>query len=247
MENFTLEVCVDSVESAMAAISGGATRLELCANLVIGGTTPGLSLYHEIRKLSKIPIHVLIRPRFGDFCYTDNELRLIREDIALFGREGAEGVVIGVLQPDGSLDSEAMKPLCNAADGMSITLHRAFDMCRDPFEALRQAEGLGISAILTSGQRNCCLDGAELLGQLVGRCRVDILAGAGVTADAIRQLRAKTGVSSYHLSGKVVVDSNMVYRNPDLSMGLPSMSEYEIWRTSADLIAAARQALEEVE
>jgi len=247
MKNFTLEVCIDSVESAAAAVQGGATRLELCANLVLGGTTPGVFLLREIRKISNIPIHAIIRPRFGDFCYTDSELRIMAEEVRQFKAEGAEGVVIGVLSPDGSLDMAAMKALCDAAGGMNVAMHRAFDMCNDPFEALKQAEGLGVCTILTSGRRNLCLDGAELLGQLNAQSKLEIMAGSGVSATNIPQLRAIAGLSSYHLSGRVAIDSPMVYRNPELSMGLPSLSEYELWRTSADLIAAARKVLEDIE
>ena len=246
MSNFTLEVCVDSAESALAAVRGGATRLELCANLVIGGTTPSLFLYREIRKVSDIPIHILIRPRFGDFCYTGSELSIIEQEVKQFKLEGAQGVVIGVLKPDGTLDAAAMETLCRAADGLNITLHRAFDMCRDPFETLGQAERLGVTAILTSGQRNRCLDGAELLRQLAEYGGIDIIAGSGVTAEVIRKLRVITGVSSYHMSGKTAVDSIMTFRNPDLYMGLPSLSEYELWRTDENQIAAARQVLEEI-
>ena len=247
LKDFTLEVCVDSLESAVAATQGGATRLELCSNLLIGGTTPGVFLYREVTKLCTVPVHILIRPRFGDFCYTESELRIMSEDVSQFRQEGAQGVVIGVLSPDGSLNMTAMETLYRAADGMQITLHRAFDMCRNPFGTLKQAEVLGIGTILTSGQRDRCLDGAELIGELASQSQVDIMAGGGVTAEIIRELHAKTGISSYHLSGKVVIDSPMVFRNPNLSMGLPSLGEYELWRTSTAKIAAARRVLEEIE
>ena len=247
MKDFILEVCVDSVESAIAAVQGGATRLELCANLIIGGTTPSVFLYREIRRHSNIPVHTLIRPRFGDFCYTGNELRIMTEEVVQFNHEGAAGVVIGALRPDGSVDTEAMEVLCDAAAGMHITLHRAFDMCRDPFETLLQACELGIGTILTSGRRNKCLDGAELIRDLSSANLVDIMAGGGVSAEIIRELRAKTGIKSYHLSGKTVMESQMVFRNNDLAMGLLSLSEYELWRTSREKIAAARQVLEEAD
>ena len=247
MKDFILEVCVDCLESATEAVNGGGTRLELCANLVIGGTTPSLYLFREIRKTGNTPVHALVRPRFGDFCYSESEVRIMAEEIRSFREEGVEGVVIGVLRPDGSLDMASMETLCRAADGLSITLHRAFDMCKEPFETLRQAEELGIKTILTSGQRNHCLDGADLISKLAVNSRIDIMAGAGVSADVIRELRVKTGISSYHLSGKIVLDSPMVYRNPDLSMGLPSLGEYELWRTSGERIAAARKVLEELD
>ena len=146
MNDYILEVCVDSAESALAAAKGGASRLELCQNLVIGGTTPGSKLFEVIRRQTTIPIHALIRPRFGDFCYTPYELEEIREEVAMYRELGAEGVVIGVLKEDGTMNMTAMEQLMEAADGMSVTLHRAFDVCRDPFAALEQLIELGRSA-----------------------------------------------------------------------------------------------------
>ena len=166
MKDYILETCVDSVESAMAAAEGGADRLELCSNLIIGGATPGPWLFEEIRKRSDIRIHALIRPRFGDFCYTDAEFSMIRNAVKDFRKMGAEGVVVGILKPDGTLNMEQMKELMDAAGDMSVTLHRAFDVCADPIEAMEQAISLGIDTILTSGQKNTCLQGAELLKEL---------------------------------------------------------------------------------
>ena len=128
VKEYILEACVDSVESAMAAVEGGADRLELCGNLIIGGTTPGPWLFDEIRKRSDIRIHALIRPRFGDFCYTDAEFSMIKHAVEDFRKMGAEGVVFGVLKPDGTLNMEQMKELMEAAGDMSVTLHRAFDV-----------------------------------------------------------------------------------------------------------------------
>lgn len=136
MKDYILEVCADSVESVLAAEEGGATRVELCQNLVIGGTTPGPKFFEEVRRHSKIRIHALIRPRFGDFCYTDYEYAVIREEVKMYRELGAEGVVIGILKPDGTLNMEQMEGLMEEAKGMSVTLHRAFDVCADPFAAL---------------------------------------------------------------------------------------------------------------
>ena len=176
MNDYILEVCVDSAESALAAAKGGASRLELCQNLVIGGTTPGSKLFEVIRRQTTIPIHALIRPRFGDFCYTPYELEEIREEVAMYRELGAEGVVVGVLKEDGTMNMAAMEQLMEAADGMSVTLHRAFDVCRDPKEALEQAVSLGMNTILTSGQQNSAVKGAELLAELqrqaAGRIRI---------------------------------------------------------------------------
>ena len=246
MKDFTLEVCVDSVESATAAVQGGATRLELCANLVIGGTTPSIFLFREIRKLCPVPINVIIRPRFGDFCYSSSELKIMIAEITQYLNEGADGVVFGALLPDGGLDQAAMKPLCRAADKMSITLHKAFDMSKDPYAVFKQAEALGISTILTSGQRKNVLDGVDLIKELALSGKIDIMVGGGVNASIIPELRAKTGISSFHLSGKVLFNSPMVYRNPEMSMGISEFGEYDIFRTSSELVAAARKVLEEI-
>ena len=248
MKEYILEACVDSVESAMAAVQGGASRLELCSNLIIGGTTPGPWLFDEIRKRSDIRIHALIRPRFGDFCYTDAEFAMIKSAVQDFRKMGAEGVVIGILKPDGTLHMEQMKELMEAAGDMSVTLHRAFDVCVDPIETMEQAISLGINTILTSGQRNVCLQGAELLKELQERSqgRVTIQAGSGVNAEVIRQLYPMTGVKAYHMSGKRTIDSEMKYRKEGVNMGLPLLSEYEVWRTDEENIRAAKKVLEEL-
>ena len=136
MQSFILEICVDSVESAVAAERGGATRLELCQNLMIGGTTPGIKLFEAVREETHIPIQVLIRPRFGDFCYTDYEWRIMKEEIRMFRDRGADGIVIGMLKPDGILDRDRMEALLEERGGMSVTLHRAFDVCKEPMETL---------------------------------------------------------------------------------------------------------------
>ncbi len=246
MKKPLLECCVDCVESALAAKQGGADRLELCANLLIGGTTPDINLYHRIREKCDILINVLIRPRFGDFCYTDEEFEIIRRDVKMFREAGADGVVIGILKPDGSLDVERMAILMEEAKGMSVTLHRAFDVCADPMLALHQSKELGIDTILTSGQKNTALEGRDLLTTLVKEAagEIDILIGSGVKDSVIEQLAEQTGATSFHMSGKITLDSPMVYRKEDVSMGLPLVSEYTIWQTSAEEIAKARAVLD---
>lgn len=248
MKDYILEVCADSVESVLAAEEGGATRVELCQNLVIGGTTPGAKFFEEVRSHSKIRIHALIRPRFGDFCYTDYEYAVIREEVKMYRELGAEGVVIGILKPDGTLNMEQMEGLMEEAKDMSVTLHRAFDVCADPFAALEDAVKLGIDTILTSGQRNNCLEGAELLRELEKRSagRICIQAGGGVSAEVIERLAPAAGIRAWHMSGKVTLDSEMRYRKEGVNMGLPSLSEYEIYRTSAEKVRAARDVLERI-
>lgn len=248
MKDFILECCVDSVESAQEAKKGGADRIELCSALVIGGLSPSKALFEKIKSEVGIRTHVLLRPRFGDFCYTDYEHQIIKEEVKMFRELGADGVVIGSLKPDGSLNMEQMKELVAEAEGMSITLHRAFDMCRDPFETLEQVKELGINTILTSGQKNNCINGTGLLAQLVEKSegKVDILIGGGVDASVIKELYDKTGTRCFHMSGKITLDSDMQYRKEDVSMGVASMSEYEIWRTSARRIQDARKVIEEL-
>lgn len=245
MKKRILEVCVDSVESALAASRGGADRLELCGNLIIGGTTPSPALYREIRKYTDIRIHALIRPRFGDFCYTDYEFAMIREEVKMYRELGAEGVVIGILKPDGNLNLKQMSSLIEEAGDMSVTLHRAFDVCADPMKTLEEAKKLGIRTILTSGQKNTCLTGKELIRELVASAGqdIEILAGGGVNAEVIKMLLPLTGACAYHMSGKQTLESAMEFRKEGVNMGLPSLSEYEIWQTSEEEIRKAKAEL----
>ena len=246
MKNYILECCVDSVESAINAAEGGATRLEICSNLVIGGTTPDVALVKEIRKYTDIRIHALIRPRFGDFCYTRHEMEIMKSQIRALKEAGVEGVVIGVLDEDGNLNVSAMRELMLEAEGLSVTLHRAFDMCRDPYRALEEAIALGVDTILTSGQKQFAWEGRGLLAELIEKAdgRIDIMAGAGIKASVIEKLIVETKGTSYHMSGKITLDSPMRYRKEGVSMGLPSLSEYEIWQTSEEAVREAIKVLE---
>lgn len=243
---YTLECCVDSVESAIAAKKGGADRLELCSALVIGGLSPSQALYRKIREQADIPIRVLLRPRFGDFCYTDYEHEILKEEVRSFRKLGADGIVIGTMKPDGTLNLEQMKELMEEAQGMTVTLHRAFDMCQDPFRTLEEAKRLGIHTILTSGQKNVCTEGMDLLKELVEQAqgKTEILVGGGVDASVLPVLAEKTKAKAFHMSGKVSIESEMQYRKQDVSMGVASVSEYEIWRTSEKRIREARRVLD---
>ena len=248
MENYILECCVDRLASAINGEKGGANRFELCANLVIGGTTPSLTLFRQVRKHTNLPVHVLIRNRFGDFCYNDDEIEEMCDSIKAFADEGADGVVVGALTPAGDLDEDAIKKFILRAGRAKVVLHRAFDMCREPFAALNKAKELGIDTILTSGQKGNCVDGSPLIKELIERAGKDIniLIGAGVSADAIKKVYEMTGGTNYHMSGKRVIDSRMTYRREEVSMGLPSLSEYDIWETSAKEIAKAVKVLKEL-
>ena len=246
MDKYILECCVDSVESAIEAQNGGANRLEVCSNLIIGGTSPSLALFKNIKKSVDIKLNVLLRPRFGDFLYTENEFNIIKEEIKMFKDDGADGVVIGCLKSDGTLDIEKMEELIKEAKGMHITLHRAFDVMKDPYEGLEQAKSLGINTILTSGQKNSALEGKTLIKELVEKAssHIEILVGSGVNANVIKQFLEDTNASAFHMSGKVTLDSGMIYRKENVSMGLDTMSEYEIWQTDSEKIKEARAVLE---
>lgn len=244
---FVLEACVDSLESALEAKAGGATRLELCANLLIGGTTPALSLVRRVKAETGLPVHALLRPRFGDFLYSDGEWSMMEEDAAALLEAGADAVVSGALTREGDLDGERISRMVSLAHraGKRFTLHRAFDLCLDPLEALEQCNKLGVDILLTSGQKNTCVEGLPLLKELWERAgQVELLIGAGVDAQAIRQVRQELpGARCFHMSGKKVVESAMLYRKEGVSMGLPTFSEYEIWRTDREKIRLARKEL----
>lgn len=241
-----LEICVDSVESALIAQEGGADRLEVCSNFVIGGTTPGVSQFKQIRRACDIKLNVLIRPRFGDFLYTEPEFFMIEEDIHMFRELGADGVVVGCLKPDGNLDTERMKKLRDCADGMHMTLHRAFDVCRDPWQALSEAISLNIDTILTSGQEADCIKGKKVIQELLKQAedRIHILVGSGVNADVIRKLSDEIHATHFHMSGKEILQSGMKYRNERVNMGVEGMNEFEIFRTAKDEVVRAREALD---
>ncbi len=240
-----LEVCVDSVESALAAVRGGADRLEVCSNLIIGGTTPGVSQFGQIRRACDVALHVLLRPRYGDFLYTDREFQMVLEDGRRFLEMGADGIVAGCLLPDGALDLARMEELRKAAGEKHLTLHRAFDMCREPLKTLEEAVDLGVDTILTSGQRKTCMEGKALLERLLHQAgkRVEILVGGGVNAEVIACLAGEIGARSFHMSGKRVLESKMVYRKEAVSMGIPGMGEYAILRTDEEEIRRASDAL----
>ncbi len=239
--SYILEVCADSVRSAVAAQEGGADRIELCSALVIGGLSPSVSMFRQVKENTDIKVRVLLRPRFGDFCYDDYEFETLREEVAQFCELGADGVVIGILKPDGTLNMQQMEALVKAADGVGITMHRAFDVCRDPYEALEQCISLGIDTILTSGQKSSAWEGRELLAGLVDKAkgRIDILAGAGINPDVIEKLAPYTGVKSFHMSGKKVIDSKMEFRREGVPMGIPGFSEFEVWQTDTEQVKKA--------
>lgn len=245
-----LEICVDSFASAQAAISGGADRLELCSALMAGGLTPYEALLRQIRAVSDIPIRCLMRPRAGDFLYVPEELEMLRQQIFQLKDSGADGFVIGCLTPEGELDKAAMQPLIEACGDKGITLHRAIDVSRDLEKTYLDACELGIDTVLTSGGASSCLRGMETIEKLLAlRDQVDgaeILIGAGVNAEVIRQFRNTcSGARAFHMSGKTELESAMLFRREGVPMGLPGLDEWHIQQTSKAAVRAARRAMEE--
>lgn len=249
MKKFTLEVCVDSYQSALNAFNAGADRLELCSNLIIGGTTPSTELFKKIKQNLNIKINILIRPRFGDFLYTNDEFEIIKNEIINFKKLGADGIVFGALKKDGSLDIPKLQEVLNISQNMYFTLHRAFDVCQNPFKALEQCIDLKIDSILTSGQENTCVLGKNLIKQLVDKAnnKIDILVGSGVSPLNIKEIANYTNAKSFHLSGKIEKDSHMIYRNNNVNMGIKGLSEYTIWETDEFNIKNAKQILNDLE
>ena len=245
-----LEICVDSLASARAAVNGGADRLELCSALLAGGLTPYSELLRQIRSESHIPIRCLMRPRPGDFLYTKEELEMMVSQIHALKQAGADGFVIGCLTVEGDLDIEVMKPLIEACGSCGITLHRCIDVSRDPEETYRLAGSLGIDTVLTSGAAASCKAGQAVIETLLTlRDKTggpEVLIGAGVNADVIRHFRAALpAASAFHASCKTELESAMAFRREGVPMGLPGLDEWHIQQTSEAAVRAARAALDE--
>lgn len=205
-----LEVCVDSVESALAAVAGGAARLELCSTLEIGGTTPSAGLIKLVRAKIALPLHVLIRPRGGGFCYSQYELSVMERDIAMAKAQGADGIVCGALQANGRVDMAAMRRIIELARPLRFTFHRAFDVAIDPYLALEDIIALGANYLLTSGQQEKVSDGLPLLVKLVKQAakRIEIMPGGGISEDNVHAVAEATGVSYVHASARSFCEDN---------------------------------------
>jgi copper homeostasis protein len=242
----TLEICLDGVSSALAAQKGGADRVELCANLPEGGTTPSGGMIRSVRRVFAGGLMVIIRPRGYDFLYSDDEMAVMLEDIRLSRQLGADGVVIGCLNADGTVDQERCGRLIEAAGPLDITFHRAFDMTRDPSEALETIHSLGVKRILTSGGKADVPAGMAVISDLVKQSagRVSLMPGGGVTAENLAEIVATTGVHEIHLSARLPVRSGMTFRNGDCFMGTFSKTDEYTWReASEDIIRKARSAM----
>ena len=242
-----LEICIDGVASARAAAAGGADRVELCANLPEGGTTPSAGMIAGTRRAFSGALMVIIRPRGYDFLFSADEMNVMLGDIRTARDLGADGVVIGCLRSDGTVDEEACARLVEAAGPLDITFHRAFDMTRDLPEAMEAIVRLGIRRILTSGGRPDAGGGAEVIASLVRQAagRVSLMPGGGLSPANIAEIVGRTGAREAHLSARGPVVSGMVFRNPGCSMGTFSAADEYAWRQSdPDVVAAARAALD---
>ncbi|MDP2036019.1 MAG: copper homeostasis protein CutC [Ignavibacteria bacterium] len=240
------EACIDSVESATNAEAGGADRIELCADLLEGGITPSYAMIKLVLEKLKIPVNVLVRPRGGDFLYTDYEFEVIKRDIEYCKQIGVNGVVIGILNDDGTVDKVRTEELVKAARPMSVTFHRAFDMTRDPEEALNTLIELGVDRLLTSGQEADVHKGITALKKLVelARDRIIIMPGGGVDEININEVVEKTGVKEIHASAREKARSKMNYINTRTSMSdSKSMEEYDLMVTSEERIRAMVNAI----
>ncbi|KAI5897992.1 uncharacterized protein SCHCODRAFT_01111903 [Schizophyllum commune H4-8] len=250
-----IEVCVDSVESALNAVHGGADRIELCGSLGVGGgTTPSLGLLKCVRRaVNGVPIMAMVRPRSGDFVYTEEDMDVMLDDIRIFKRHGARGVVIGVLRPNGTVDVKRTKRLVDEALPMQVCFHRAFDMTRDPLEALDALQSIGgITRILTSGHGPTAPGSIPVLTQLLDRISdgtpwaLSILPGSGIspeTAGPVLEALVPHGLTELHMSGGVWEEGTMDFRRPDMGMG--AGSEWGVWRTQSDRVRAVRAIADE--
>lgn len=244
-----IEVCVEGIDGLLAAQAGGADRIELCASLLEGGITPSFGTVKLALALAEVPVHVMVRPRGGDFLYSDAEFRSMRLDVEALRGLGAAGVVFGCLLPDGTIDEARMSELAAAAKPMNVTCHRAFDMTRDAEEALEALVRAGVGRVLTSGQRDTGLEGAELLERLVRQAagRIVVMACGGLDRANIAEVLRRTGASELHFAALKDVPSAMLYRNPHVGMG-GTENEREYRNTLTDTpavaatIAAARGA-----
>lgn len=232
-----MEVCANSVTSALAAEQGGAKRVEFCASLTEGGTTPSYAQIALAKKMLSIAVYPIIRPRGGDFLYSALEFEVMKEDVLACKALHCEGIVIGILTAEGKVDKERCAELIELAKPMKVTFHRAFDMTHDMEEALEDIIALGAERILTSGGKATALEGASMLAKLIRQAgkRISIMPGAGVNTQNISAIISETGAKEFHASARQTIASKMLFRNPDLNMGADA-DEYSTSLTDADLV-----------
>jgi copper homeostasis protein len=240
-----LECCVNSAVSAIEAQKGGADRVELCENMLEGGCTPSSGTIKLARQHLHIGLFVMIRPRGADFCYSTEEFEVMKHDVQMTKDLGADGVVFGILKPDGTIDKERMAKLAELARPMGITCHRAFDMTRDPFEALNDLINLGIDRILTSGQRDSALLGAPLIQELIAKAqdKIILMPGHGIKEYNLEQVIRETGAKEFHLYLTKNMKTTMQFIRENVKMGKPDLSEYDTTVVDRERIAEARKTI----
>ena len=245
--DFELEICVNSIRSALAAQQGGATRIELCDNMAEGGTSPSAGMIRECIRRLTIPVFPIIRPRGGDFLYSDEEFAVMKQDIIFCRESGSHGVAIGILKQDGSIDTERCRELIALARPMQVTFHRAYDRCNDLSAGLEDIISLGCERVLTSGGQITAAEGIAELTGLVKQAanRIIILAGSGVNEENISQIATQTGIKEFHSTAKEMTSSAMHYK------GVGGLSQqdggFPIFETKAEKVFKMKQALALIE
>ena len=239
---YIIEIATSDYPTTKSAVEGGADRIELCANLAEGGTTASYATLKKCREAFGIELFPIIRPRGGDFLYTKDEFEIMLQDVQLCKQLGCDGVVIGLLNMDGSIDVARTAQLVEAAYPLGVTIHRAFDRCREPFEAMEQLIEIGCERILTSGQQPSVVDGVELVAELNKKAdgRIIIMPGSGVRKENIKMLAERTGCTEFHSSLRGKENSKMQFVHPAFAGSAESYSNNSIL---ASEVAALRNAL----
>lgn len=244
----TIEVVVYNIESALKAQEGGADRIELCDNPAEGGTTPSYGTIELVRQNVSLDVFVIIRPRGGDFCYSSYEFHSMKRDIDQCQRLSADGVVFGILKPDGTLDKKRCKELIDRARPMKVTCHRAFDMARDPMQTLEDCIEVGFDRILTSGCKPKAIEGVDLISDLIKQAagRISIMPGSGVNENVVEDLVRRTKAQEIHFSATAFREGNMKYRNPDIvGMGSDEGAEFKLRVVDPERVRKMRSLAEQ--
>ncbi len=247
MQTILAEICVESLNGARVAQEAGAHRIELCSSLSEGGLTPSAGLIKQVCTHSHLPVHVMIRPRRGDFCYTPTEIDTMINDITYAKEQGANGIVFGLLNPNGTIDKNNTQHLIQIAQPLTITCHRAFDLAHNPFDALETLIDLGIHRVLTSGCEPSVEQGLHTLQKLIERAqdRIIVMPGGGITEQNAKTIIQKTNAKEIHFSGRIQIESTMQHRNEKLVFSSPTQSEYTHHITDLNRIRAILKATKE--
>jgi copper homeostasis protein len=244
------EIVVYNIESALRAQEGGADRIELCGNPGEGGTTPSYGIIEAVRQNVSIDLYVMIRPRGGDFCYSNYDFHCMKRDIVQCQKISVDGIAFGILNPDGTIDKKRCKEIIDKARPLKVTCHRAFDMTRDPFEALEDCIEVGFDRILISGQQPQAVKGINLISELIKKAngRIVIMPGSGVNEETVSEIVGKTKSKEIHFSATAFRDSAMTFRNTNISgMGSDDGSEFKLRTVDPQRVKAIRALAEQAE